>query len=255
MAKQRIIFLRMTAIKPTIVLFDMDNTTIRHVNPRLIGCIEFLDNALYAVTNIFRRKREIVDFSEEPAKRKRLLVHHALHKFRRKEIEQIVEPCPGIYALLTLLKKNNVRLGIVSNGLGKGYGHDVLEKFNLEHFFEIDIFREDVQKSKPHPDPILRAVRAMDGEELCEEDGGVIWYIGDRHKDIKATLAADKILSCKILPFSYGLNAAMAVLQNNVGADHIILNYFDFIARIKPLIEGSSTVETAGQRKASSSAS
>ena len=148
--------------KPDIVIFDMDGTTVRHVNPLLLSCLEFLDNAIYAVARLFSRKKEITDFSHDPAAPRGMLVHRMLHKFRRKPVEQIVQPCPGIYLLLNYLRDQNVRLAIASNGLGKGYGHDILQKFKLEQYFEQQIFREDVSKSKPHPDGILRVLNLMD---------------------------------------------------------------------------------------------
>lgn len=227
----------MTLTRPTIVLFDMDGTTVRHVNPFFLSVLEFLDSMLYAVSRLFSRNRVIVDFSEDPAAPRGLLVHRALHKFRRKPVEQIVQPCPGIFLLLNLFKSNGVPIGIVSNGLGKGYGHDILKTFNLAPYFEATIFREDIQKSKPHPDPILRALRAMK-EDPSPDD--VIWYIGDRHKDVIAALAADKLSVCKIVPFSYGLKAAMAILKNHVGTENIIVSYPDFFQRIKSLFKSPS---------------
>lgn len=236
--------------RPTIVLFDMDGTTVRHVNPVFLSILEFLDNTIYGMAKIIRgRKKEITDFSENPAAPRGLLVHRALHKIRRKPVDQIVQPCPGIYLLLNLMKRHDIPMGVVSNSLGKGYGHDILKSFHLTDYFKATIFREDIQRSKPHPDPILRALRAIK-EEPTEED--VVWYIGDRHKDIVATIEADKLMPCKIIPFAYGLNAAMAVLQNNIGNDHIIMNYADFFEEIKPLIENGTD---SNQRSASKLAS
>ncbi len=223
--------------KPTIVLFDMDGTTVRHVNPFFLSLLEGIDNTLYAISRFLRRRKEITDLSEDPAAPRGLLVHRALHKMRRKPVEQIVQPCPGIYLLLNLLKRNNIPMGVVSNSLGKGYGHDILKTFHLSDYYDATIFREDIQRSKPHPDPILRALRAIKETPSADD---IVWYIGDRHKDIIATLEADKLMDCKIIPFAYGLNAAMAVLQNNIGNDHIIMNYADFFSDIKPIIEGDS---------------
>ena len=216
--------------KPDIVIFDMDGTTVRHVNPLLLSCLEFLDNAIYAVARLFSRKKEITDFSHDPAAPRGMLVHRMLHKFRRKPVEQIVQPCPGIYLLLNYLRDQNIRLAIASNGLGKGYGHDILQKFKLEQYFEQQIFREDVSKSKPHPDGILRVLNLMDN---TPEPGDVVWHIGDRHKDIKAAIAADKISDCKIIPYAYGLDAAIEILKNNIGSDHIIMNYADFYTKLR----------------------
>ncbi len=220
--------------KPTIVLFDMDGTTVRHVNPVFLSILESIDNIIYRTANLIRRRKEIIDLSEDPAAPRGLLVHRALHKIRRKPVEQIVQPCPGIYLLLNLLKRNNIPMGVVSNSLGKGYGHDILKTFHLNGYYDAQIFREDIQRSKPHPDPILRALRAIKEEPSADD---VVWYIGDRHKDVAATVEANKLMPCDIIPFAYGLDAAVAIMKYNIGNDHIIMNYADFFSQVKPLIE------------------
>lgn len=227
--------------KPTIVLFDMDGTTVRHVNPRLLGILEFLDDIAYKTGRIFRRTGGPVTPPLEtapvtPVKKRKLPVHRTLHRIRRKPVEQIVQPCPGIYAVLNLLQEHNIPMGIVSNGLGKGYGHDILKKFHLDRYFTARIFREDIQKSKPHPDPLLRALNALRDPP---RDDDIVWYIGDRHKDVMAALAADRILPCRFLPFSYGLQAAMAILEKGLGPDRIIVSYHEFATRTKALLENT----------------
>lgn len=222
----------MTLTRPDIVIFDMDGTTVRHINPRLLHILECIDDGFFLVSKffgwLFRRGAhgpvipEFYDFANR--KKPRRLVHRVLHKVRRKPVEQIVEPCPGIYRVLELLKGQDIPLALVSSGLGKGYGHDVLEKFGLEHFFRACVFREDIQKSKPHPEPILLALQSMGAKPV---EGDVVWYIGDRHKDVTAAVAADKIVAGTVVPLAYGLNAAMAVVERGYTPDHIILSYHD----------------------------
>ncbi len=236
----------MSLKKPTIVLFDMDGTTVRHINPRLLNALEKLDDFSYKAASFFsavaRLKKPrppmagIVNRDRKP----RLLVHRAMHKVRRKPVDEIVEPCPGIYPLLDMLGEKGVTLALVSNGLGKGYGHDVLEKFELDRYFEVTMFREDIQKSKPHPDPLLRAIAALKRQP---EKDDVIWYIGDRHKDVKAAMAALSFLPCTVQPLAYGLNAAIAILEHNIGPDHIIMNYEDFRPRLEELLKKKNTVK------------
>jgi len=219
--------------KPTIVLFDMDGTTVRHVNPAFLTFLETLDNIIHKIGAMIFRRREIKDYSGRSARRPRgLLVHRMIHKIRRKPVDKIVQPCPGIYLVLNLLRKNNIPIGVVSNSLGKGYGHDVLKTFNLAPYYAAEVFREDIARSKPHPDPILRALKEIKAEPDADD---IIWYIGDRHKDVTATLAADKLSDCKIIPFAYGVNAAIAILKNNISTDHIIMSYPDFFVRIQSL--------------------
>ncbi len=235
----------MSLQKPTIVLFDMDGTTVRHINPWLLHVVERLDDLAHKGARlfswVFNRKIESPALVEyRGGKRKKLLVHRAVHKMRRKPVEQIVEPCPGIYDILDFLQESNVRMGIVSTALGKGYGHDVLKKFDLDRYFEVTIFREDIQRSKPYPDPLLQALKLMN-KQPCEDDN--IWYIGDRHKDVKAALAAEIHLPCDIQPIAYTLNAAIAVLEHNIGPDHIIMGWPDLETTLIELFKDKTTEE------------
>ncbi len=248
----------MTLQKPTIVLFDMDGTTVRHINPWLLHVLERLDDLSHRLTAfiswVFNRKisRPIL-VEVHKGKRKKLLVHRAMHKIRRKEVEEIVEPCPGIYDILEFLHARGVPMGIISNGLGKGYGHDVLTKFDLADYFSVTLFREDITRAKPYPDPLLKALDMMP-DALTKDD--VVWYIGDRHKDIKAALAAEFYLPCDIQPIAYTLNAAVAVLEHNIGPDHIIMGWTDLLPNLKELFaeelkDDTNTIalESARQRK------
>lgn len=217
----------------------MDGTVVRHINPQLLNILEKLDDLSFKITagfsKVARLKRPrppmagIVNRDRKP----RLLVHRAMHKVRRKSVEQIVEPCPGIFPLLDMLRNKGVILALVSNGLGKGYGHDVLTTFEMEQYFSVKLFREDIIKSKPNPEGLLRAI----GKTCVKlEQDDVIWYVGDRHKDVKAALAAQTHLPCKVQPLAYGINAALAILESGVGPDHIIMNYEDFRPKLEELL-------------------
>ncbi|MEZ5813192.1 MAG: HAD hydrolase-like protein [Alphaproteobacteria bacterium] len=229
----------MSLPKPTIVIFDMDGTTVRHLNPRLLGVMEWLDDAVFKISRLWRWVFERrgkgplrLEKPDEPVKPpKSIIVHRAIHKLRRKPVELLVEPCPGIYSVLSFLKDKNIPMALVSNGLGKGYGDDIVRKFGLERYFPVTIFREDIRKSKPDPQPILLALGHLK-DPLGADD--VIWYIGDRHKDIAAVQNAEKILPCKIVPLAYGLNAAAAVIEKGYGPNHILMTYQD----LREMLEG-----------------
>jgi phosphoglycolate phosphatase len=224
---------------PTIVLFDMDGTTVRHINPQLLNILEGLDDMGFKIakfcSSLFKRKIKhvpLVEFHE--GKRKKLLVHRAMHKIRRKDVDQIVEPCPGIYDVLEFLKENKIRMGLISNGLGSGYGHDVLSTFDLEDYYEVTLFREDLTRAKPHPEPLLQA---LDGFKKKPGKKDVVWYFGDRQKDIIAALAADEHSNCEIVPFAYNVHAAIAILKHNLGPDHIIMAWPDLLARLENMLK------------------
>ncbi len=226
--------------KPTIVIFDMDGTTVRHLNPKLLGFMEFLDNVVFKVSRlwawIFERKAQgplDLNFPDEPVRKsKAIIVHKALHKLRRKPVDLLVEPCPGVLGVLNFLKDNNVTLALASNGLGKGYGDDIVQKFGLKEFFPVTIFREDVAKSKPNPEGILLALSKLN---VNLKPSDVIWHIGDRHKDVSAVQNASKLLPCKILPIAYGVNAAIAVIEKGYGPHHILLTYQDLLEMLQKM--------------------
>lgn len=236
----------MTLPKPTIVLFDMDGTSVRHINPIFLHALEWMDDSAFKLRKLLNkllpRRSYNLDVTDlAPRKTPKLLVHRAIHKLRKKPVEQIVEPCPGIYYVLELLKRHNIPMALASNGLGKGYGHDILEKFDLEKYFSATVFREDIKKSKPHPEPILLTLQKMN---IALKPDDVIWYIGDRHKDVIAVLAAREHLPCRIEPIAYGFNAAVAVIEKNIGPDHILMSYLDMYAKLDTLL-GPPPVENA----------
>lgn len=69
------------------------------------------------------------------------------------------------------------KLGVVTTKTGR-YSKELLEHMGVLDLFEVLIGREDVIKPKPHPEPILKAIKAMDSiSEKC-------WMIGDTCLDI-----------------------------------------------------------------------
>lgn len=233
----------MTLSAPDIVIFDMDGTTVRHLNPRMLGFMEWLDDTAFKIgrvwTWLFKRKAQgpiLLPSPETPVKApKSIIVHRAIHKLRRKPVELLVEPCPHIYAVLNLLKNHNIPMALASNGLGKGYGLDILDKFHLDGYFKAAIFREDIRKSKPNPESILLALSKM-GKDTTDENE-VIWYIGDRHKDVVATQNANKHTAATIIPIAYALNSAAAILEKGYHPDHIMMSYLDIYETLKDLLK------------------
>lgn len=224
------------------MIFDMDGTTVRHVNPRVLHALEVIDDLSFKTVKvaswITRRKAQgpIITPEDERAHKRKLprrLVHRALHHLRRKEVDQIVQPCPGIFEVLDFLKSKNIPIALVSNGLGKGYGHDILEKFDLAKYFGATVFREDIRKSKPDPEPLMLGLERL-GVTLTDKD--IVWYIGDRHKDITAALALRARIPAGVVPVAYAVNAAVAVIEKGLSPDHIIMSYYELCEQLQDLL-------------------
>jgi len=69
------------------------------------------------------------------------------------------------------------RLGVVTTKTAE-YSRELLEHMGLMDFFEVLIGREDVASPKPHPEPIIKAMKMMNADaESC-------WMVGDTCMDM-----------------------------------------------------------------------
>lgn len=224
--------------RPTVIIFDMDGTTVRHLNPWVLHFLEMGDDLLFGLRKLGTRIGKAMGYGirlrvRRTTRKPRLIVHRVLHKIRRKPVEQIVEPCPGIIDLLELFHAHKIPVGLVSNGLGEGYGYDILRKFQLEHLFAACVFREDTQRAKPDPEPIVAVLNRLK-PSLSVDD--CIWYVGDRAKDVAAALSAMPHVKAHIVPIGYGLHAAMALFEQNLDSSHLVLSYEDWYPVVDDLL-------------------
>ena len=87
--------------------------------------------------------------------------------------------------------KKFARLGIVTTKTAR-YSKDLLKHFGILEDFEVIIGREDVINPKPHPEPILKAIRLMNAKKEAT------WMIGDTCLDmVSAKEAGVKYIGVK----------------------------------------------------------
>lgn len=104
--------------------------------------------------------------------------------FRHYEmVNNQVREYNGIYEVLTELKGRGTTLGIVSSKYKK-YVVQELHKTKLYPFFHVIVGLDDCKEHKPHPEPLLKAVREL------QVDLKNCIYIGDQPTDILAAKAA-----------------------------------------------------------------
>jgi HAD superfamily hydrolase (TIGR01548 family) len=82
---------------------------------------------------------------------------------------------------LSKLKKIYTKMGIVT-GRPKEEAQYVVDRFNLRDIFDVLIGKEDTQKEKPFPDPLLKAMEILAVKKVV--------YIGDSPSDVAAATAA-----------------------------------------------------------------
>jgi len=94
-----------------------------------------------------------------------------------------VRPFDGVEALLTRLKIQGFRQGIVTSKSRAGLDR-VLKQFSWDDLFDVTVGADEVTRGKPHPEPILLALEQL-GVKASEA-----WMIGDSPHDLEAGRAA-----------------------------------------------------------------
>jgi len=95
---------------------------------------------------------EIIDYLKSNynlKKTKNELVEEYYKKIQ-DEFNKKAEPSQGITILLDFLKKNNYKLGLVTSSLEK-IVNPFLRKYNLFSYFDLYVFGDEIEKSKPDP--------------------------------------------------------------------------------------------------------
>lgn len=92
------------------------------------------------------------------------------------------EPYPGIMNLLNDLKAADVALGVVTSKSRRRMDHD-LQRMPELNLFDVIICADDVQRIKPDPEPVLRALNHLSGSTTPAA------MVGDTVVDVKAALA------------------------------------------------------------------
>jgi len=117
------------------------------------------------------------------------------YKIFEKIYEQLI---PGLEEILTKFKTLGIPMGIVSN-TGKKRLNYFRKKFNLDNYFSVYITRDDVPLKKPHPYPIIMALKLIkDKFNFKGIDKKEVFFIGDLPSDIHCAKAA-KINSIALL--------------------------------------------------------
>jgi len=77
-------------------------------------------------------------------------------EFQHLHHDTLVQPFPGIPEMLTALKADGHRLGLVTSKM-EGFARRGLRLVGLESFLEVMVFHDDTERHKPDPEPLLFA--------------------------------------------------------------------------------------------------
>src|SRR5262249_45622829 len=97
--------------------------------------------------------------------------------------DEMIEPFNGVEEALGELRARGFSLGVVSSKMRAGARRG-LDAFHMAGMFDVVVAGDDCENHKPHPEPLLRAIEAMN----ASRDEAV--YIGDSRHVIIAGRAA-----------------------------------------------------------------
>jgi pyrophosphatase PpaX len=170
-----------------VVLFDLDGTLIdsgamilasfRHAT-RTVLAREIPDEALLAHVGGATLDEQMRAL--DPSRVDDLVASYREHN---KPLHEELQPCRGVVAVLERLPEEGRRLGIVTakRQVTAGLAFRVLP---LARLFDAVVASDDVERSKPYPDGILRALKLFDARP--EEAA----YVGDSPFDVEAARRA-----------------------------------------------------------------
>lgn len=111
------------------------------------------------------------------------IAHKHFDECYRKHLGEVIPFEQGIREHLLELRNIGIRLGLISNRKREFMAHEirVIENGSWVHLFDTMACGDDVQRRKPAPDLILKAL-----ENLDRQLGTGCWYVGDSTTDVIA---------------------------------------------------------------------
>lgn len=170
-------------ITPKAVLFDWDNTLVDTwpvIHTALNMTMRFMNHEEwsldYVKANVKKSMRDSFPalFGDEWKK----AADHYQQSYRSIHLEHL-KPIPGAEKVLKALKDTDWFIGIVSNKKGPSLRRE-LDHLKWNNYFNAAIGSEDSEHDKPHPAPVLEALK-----DTTLMPGAHIWFVGDSSVDLE----------------------------------------------------------------------
>jgi HAD superfamily hydrolase (TIGR01509 family) len=169
------------------VLFDLDGTLIDSVD-HIVDCWQ------YTVRTVLGREitreevlptigRHLLTCFEEIAPGRSEELYDVYREYEAAAHDSRIKLVPGTRDVLVGLKRRRVPLGLVTSK-GLEIATRGLELFKLSKYFDTLVTREDTERHKPHPDPLL-----VGAQRLGVAPERTV-YVGDSSVDVLAGKAA-----------------------------------------------------------------
>jgi pyrophosphatase PpaX len=184
------------------ILFDFDGTLV-NTTPLILHCFRLTWEKLFGFTlpesayiqtfgiPIEKAMQQLLLnmlYDQQVAAISRISIHaermvSTYREFNLELHDQMIAPFVGIAELLTKLKSDGRKLGLVTSKKRAGAERG-MRIFEMQNFFDVTICAEDSSRHKPHPEPLLCALQSLNTPSSATV------YVGDSIHDIAAGRAA-----------------------------------------------------------------
>ena len=164
------------------ILFDLDGTLI-DTNELIIASF----NHTFKQYNLSYTTEEIIEFNGppltetfqkiDPVRAEMMIKTYREHNLANHN--DYVKAFPNVIETISELKDNQIQVGIVTTKMTKT-AHLGMALTGLDKFFETVIAFEDVVHKKPHPEPVMKAMKQLNATAEST------LMVGDNHHDIEA---------------------------------------------------------------------
>jgi len=177
--------------RPEAVLFDLDGTladtvdlillSYRHTMETHLG--EVPPEARFLATIGTPLPIQLGDFAEDEAQRIAMLDTYV--RFQRSVHDEMVSPFPGARSVLAELRSRGTKLAVVTSK-GTRIARRTMDVCGLLGTVDFVVCGDEVERGKPHPEPVLRALAALG----LSQDPRTAIFVGDSPHDLRAGRAA-----------------------------------------------------------------
>lgn len=126
---------------------------------------------------------QLAEFARDPAEA--LAMAETYSAFQRTVHDQSVAPFPGVIDMLDALCARGVPVGVVTSKRG-AMAARTLAWCGVDGACRVVVSADDVERGKPHPEPVLRALDLLG----LEEEAARTLFVGDSPFDLRAGRAA-----------------------------------------------------------------
>ena len=129
-----------------------------------------------------------------------------------------------VFYVFNWLKKKEIKLALVTNN-GRKSAEYAVNRFELIDYFDVIITRDEVNKWKPHPEPIQKAINQL----KIESSEGI--FIGDSKMDIQSSKSA----GVKVVSIPTGIHSKQQLDEED--PDYLIYSLLEIITIVNNINE------------------